>query len=125
LARLLFFPGEAELAYLEGFRLDMNLKTLDSFELFDRQQGLEALRRKGAFFTRPGMKTLRTNYPLELRGAGIELALALFTQRRFSLNLGHDELNLRRESLSVVVAGATDGGVTTAEAHATHDGYYA
>jgi len=125
LTRLLFFPGEAELSFLEGFRLDMNLKTLDSFELFDREEGLEALRRRGAFFTRPGMKTLRTNYPLELRGAGIELALALFTQRRFSLNLGHDEMNLRRETLSVVIAGATDGGVTTAEARATHDGYFA
>jgi FMN phosphatase YigB (HAD superfamily) len=124
LTRLLFFPGEAELSYLEGFRLDMNLKTLDSFELFDREEGLEALRRRGAFFTRPGMKTLRTNYPLELRGAGIELALALFTQRRFSLNLGHDEMNLRRENLSVVIAGANDGGLTTADARATHDGYF-
>lgn len=125
LARLLFFPGEAELAYLEGFRLDMNLTTLDSFELFDHEAGLEALRRKGAFFTRPGMKALRTNYPLELRSAGIELSLALFAQRRFSLSLGHDDMNLRRETLSVVIAGATDGGITSAEARATHDGYFA
>lgn len=124
LTRLLFFPGEAELSYLEGFRLDMNLRTLDSFELFDRAAGLEALRKKGTFFMQPSMKTLRTNYPLELRGAGIELALALFAQRRFSLNLGHADVNLRREELPVLIVGAGNGGVTLAEAHATHDGYF-
>jgi FMN phosphatase YigB (HAD superfamily) len=125
LTRLLFFPGEAELSYLEGFRLDMNLKTLDSLELFDRQEGLEALRKKGAFFMQPGSKALRTNYPLELRGAGIELSLASFALRRFSLNLGHDDATLRREAVPVVIAGVGDGGMTMVEAHATHDGYFA
>lgn len=124
LTRLLFFPGEDELACLEGFRLDMNLRTLDSFELFDREQGLEALRRKGAFFMQPGMKMLRTNYPLELRGAGIELSLSLFAQRRFTLNLGLDDVTLRREALQLLLVGPRGSGVTTAEARATHDGYF-
>lgn len=124
LTRLLFFPGEAELSYLEEFRLEMNLRTHDSYELFDRRKGLEALRKNGAFFMRPGKKTLRTNYPLELRGAGIELALALFAHRRFALNLGHEDVNLRREEVPILVVGVTDG-VTMAEARATHDGYFA
>jgi FMN phosphatase YigB (HAD superfamily) len=124
LTRLLFFPGEGELACLEGFRLDMNLRTLDAFELFNHERGLEVLRRKGAFFRQPGLKTLRTNYPLELRGAGIELSLALFAQRRFTLNLGLDDVTLRREKLSLLLVGARGSGVTTAEARATHDGYF-
>jgi FMN phosphatase YigB (HAD superfamily) len=124
LTRLLFFPGEGELACLEGFRLDMNLSTLDAFELFDREQGLEALRRKGAFFMQPGIKTLRTNYPLELRGAGIELSLALFAQRRFTLNLGLDDVTLRREILPLLLVGQRGSGVTSVEARATHDGYF-
>jgi FMN phosphatase YigB (HAD superfamily) len=124
LTRLLFFPGEGELACLEGFRLDMNLSTRDTFELFDRERGLDLLRRKGAFFTKPGMKALRTNYPLEFRGAGIELSLSLFAQRRFTLNLGLDDMTLRRETVPLLLVGPRGSGVTSAEARATHDGYF-
>ena len=75
---------------------------------------------------KPGTKSLRTNYPLELRGAGIELSLAYFAHRRFSLALGHEDVTLRREPVPVLIMGGTGAGsVTTVEASATHDGYFA
>jgi FMN phosphatase YigB (HAD superfamily) len=124
LARLLFFPTAPEVDYLEGFRLDMNLATLDSFELFDREKGLEALRRLGPFFMNPGTKSLRTNYPIELRAAGIELSLSLFAQHRFALTLGLEDVTLRRETLGLLVLAGRSGSLAEAEARATHDGYF-
>jgi FMN phosphatase YigB (HAD superfamily) len=124
LARLLFFPTASEIDYLEGFRLDMNLATLDSFELFDREKGLEALRRLGPFFMNPGTKTLRTNYPIELRSAGLELSLSLFAQHRFALTFGLEDVTLRREQLSLLVLAGRNASLAETEARATHDGYY-
>jgi hypothetical protein len=124
LARLLFFPTAAEIDYLEGFRLDMNLATLDSFELFDREKGLGALRRLGPFFMNPGMKALRTNYPIELRSAGIELSLSLFAQQRYALTLGFEDLSLRRETVPLLILAGRDGSLAEAEARSTHDGYF-
>jgi hypothetical protein len=71
-----------------------------------------------------GMKTERTNTPIELRSAGMELSLALFAQRRYSLSLGLDDVTLRRESVPVLVVGSRESGVTQVEARATHDGYF-
>ena len=124
LARLLFFPTGPEIDYLEGFRLDMNLATLDSFELFDREKGLDALRRRGPFFMSPGNKTLRTNFPIELRSAGIELSLSLFAQHRYALTLGVDDVSLRRETLPLLILAGRDGSLAEADARATHDGYF-
>jgi hypothetical protein len=124
MARLLFFPSAAEVSYLEGFRLDMNLATLDSFELFDCDKGLEALRRRGAFFMQPGSKTLRTNYPIELRSAGIELSLALFAHHRYGFGVTLDDTGFRKETLELLVADGRHGSLTTLEARATHDGFF-
>jgi hypothetical protein len=125
LARLLFFPSGGEIEYLEGFRLDMNLSTLDSFELFDRDKGLEGLRRRGAFFLQqPGTKSLRMNYPIELRSAGIELSLALFAHHRFALGIALDDVTLRRETVPLLIADERNASVVTVEARATHDGYF-
>ncbi|HEY3497026.1 MAG TPA: HAD family hydrolase [Polyangiaceae bacterium] len=123
-ARLLFFPTASEIDYLEGFRLDMNLATLDSFELFDREKGLEALRRLGPFFMNPGTKALRTNSPIELRSAGIELSLSLFAQHRYALSVGVEDVSLRRESVPLLILAGRDGSLSEAEARATHDGYF-
>src|SRR6185503_18576091 len=49
IGRLIFYPIEPEITYLEGFRLDMNLGTSDALKLFDRDLGLQGLRRRGLF----------------------------------------------------------------------------
>ena len=47
-------PGKAGLgaAYLDGFQLDMGLATDDTYALFDCEEGLDGLRRRG-LLTRP------------------------------------------------------------------------
>lgn len=124
LARLLFFPLEREIAYLEGFRLDMNLATDETFALFDREKGLDGLRRRGLFFMEQNRKTQRMNYPIELRAAGMELALTLLTQERFGLELAHSDLTMRREPLTVLINRGSETATAQLEARATHDGYF-
>ena len=125
LGRLLFFPSEAEVGYLEGFRLDMNLATEDSYALFDRDEGLTGLRRRGLFFMERDRQSLRMNYPVELRAAGLELSLALLGQHRYALEFARSDMTLRRESLGVLVARGGETAQRTVEARATHDGFYA
>jgi predicted HAD superfamily hydrolase len=124
LARLLFFPLEREIAYLEGFRLDMNLATDDTFALFDREKGLDGLRRRGLFFMEQNLKTQRMNYPIELRAAGMELALTLLTQERYGLELAHSDLTMRREPLTVLISRGNETTTARLDARATHDGYF-
>ncbi|HKQ70363.1 MAG TPA: HAD family hydrolase [Polyangiaceae bacterium] len=125
LGRLIFFPTAKEVEYLEGFCLDMNLGTTDALRLFDRESGLTGLRRRGMFFMEKHHQTFRTNYPVELRAAGIELSLALLAQRRFTLELVQSDCTLRVEPLRVLVARGNDGTAVPLEAQATHDGYFA
>jgi FMN phosphatase YigB (HAD superfamily) len=125
LGRLLFMPTEAETSYLEGFRLDMNLATDDSFQLFDRAKGLDGLRRRGLFLVERKVRTLRTNQPIELRSAGLELSLALLARHRYSLEFTQEDLSLRRETLDLLVARGQDTSSVSVAAHPTHDGYFA
>lgn len=125
LGRLLFFPSEQEVGALEGFRLEMNLATRDTFGLFDRAAGLHGLRRRGLFFMEQNLRTLRMNYPIELRSAGLELSLALLCQQRYTLEFAQRDFSLRREELTVLI-GRGDGAssLTRAEAQPTHDGFF-
>lgn len=125
LARLLFFPTRREIACLEGFRLDMNLATKDSFRLFDREEGLEGLRRRGLFFMEKNLKSLRMNYPVELRAAGLELSIALFAQHRFSLSFSKSDMTLRQEPVKVLAMRGAEAATATVAASATHDGCFA
>ncbi len=124
LARLLFFPSAEEISFLEGFRLDMNLATLDSFALFDREAGLRGLRQRGLFFMERDLGSLRMNYPIELRSAGLELGLTLMTQHRYTLEFTHDDLSMRQELVKVLVVQGASNALSEMNALATHDGYF-
>lgn len=124
IARLLFLPNQAEVDYLDGFRLDMGMGTLDSFALFDRQQGLEGLRKRGLFFMETDKASLRMNYPVELRHAGLEHSIALLAQHRYGSEFSQSDLTQRRLTMSVMVLSGADGSVNQIEAQATYDGYY-
>lgn len=125
LARLLFFPTRHEIGCLEGFRLDMNLATNDSFRLFDREEGLAGLRRRGLFFMEKNLKSLRMNYPTELRSAGLELSISMFAQHRYGLSFTKNDLTLRKEPLQVLALRGADATTATVAASATHDGFFA
>jgi FMN phosphatase YigB (HAD superfamily) len=125
IGRLIFYPTEPEITYLEGFRLDMNLGTNDALKLFDRELGLQGLRRRGLFFMEQNPRSLRTNYPVELRSAGIELATMLLMVNRFALAIVPSDASLRREPVTALVVRGTDATTAHLEAHATHDGYFA
>jgi FMN phosphatase YigB (HAD superfamily) len=125
LGRLLFFPTDLELRFLESFHVDLNLGTTDSVPLFDCAEGLARLRRRGLFFSDRKGLAVRTNAPFELRSAGVELSLTLLMQHRYSLELAQSDSNLRRERLRVLVVMGNDATTTELDAQATHDGYYA
>jgi FMN phosphatase YigB (HAD superfamily) len=125
LGRLLFLPTEMEVSFLENFRLDLNLGTTDSVLLFDRVGGLASLRRRGLFFMEKKAKSWRTNYPVELRHAGTELALTLLAHHRYSLELTQSDDNLRREKVRILAVQGAQATTAELEAHATHDGYFA
>jgi FMN phosphatase YigB (HAD superfamily) len=125
LGRLLFFPTDVELRFLESFHVDLNLGTTDAVALFDCAEGLARLRRRGLFFSEKKGPSVRTNTPFELRTAGVELSLTLLMQHRYSLELAQSDSNLRRERLRLLVVMGNDATTTELEAQATHDGYYA
>ena len=125
LGRLLFLPTQSELDYLGTIEFDLNMGTNDILRVFDQEAGLVGLRRRGLFFMERSANTMRTNYPAELRMAGAELSLLLMAQERFGLELRHNELSLRRETLPVILMRGHESAKTMLTALPTHDGFFA
>ncbi|VVC77123.1 hypothetical protein AQUSIP_24500 [Aquicella siphonis] len=124
LARMLFFPSAAELDYLKSFEFDLNMGTKDLLNVLDPEKGLTGLRRRGLFFMEKNLKSMRTNYPAELRSAGMELALTLMAQHRIGFDVRVSDLSLRRENLNVIAIRAGNASQTMVAALPTHDGYF-
>jgi FMN phosphatase YigB (HAD superfamily) len=124
LGRLLFFPNDQEVSYLDNFQLDLNLATQDTYALFDCEEGLNGLRRRGLFFMEKGRHSIRMNYPIELRAAGIELSLALLSQHRFGFELSVSDMSLRHEPIKVLCARGAESSLHVINAQATHDGFF-
>lgn len=125
LGRMIFFPTEIELNYLQSFQFDLNLGTKDVLTMFDPSKGLAGLHRRGIFFIEKNSKNMRMNYPAELRAAGFELTLALMTQQRFSLDIKLQDMLPRQQSLPMVLRRGNETHHTMIESQATFDGYYA
>lgn len=125
LGRLSYFPTRDEIAFLEGFHLDMNLATTDTLRLFDREEGMRGLRRRGLFFMEMNLRGRRMNYPIELRYAGLELAVTYLAQQRYQLGFAHADFTLRRESVPFILAKDGKSTLASQDAFATHDGYFA
>lgn len=125
LGRLIFLPTQQELEFLKLFQGETNLGTQDILTLFDSQKGLAGLRSRGFFFMEPPSKDTRTNYPYELRTAGIEYVFSLIMQHQFLLDVNMKDMLLRREVVPVLFTRGHEHYETTTEAIATYDGYYA
>lgn len=124
LTRMIFFSTETELNFLQNFQAEMNLGTQDVLRVFDAEQGLTGLRRRGMFYMEKPSKLTRTNYPAELRLAGMELLLSLIAQHRYGLDLKLQDMVLRRESLPVLFRNSQETHKTSVDALATHDGFF-
>lgn len=124
LSRLLFLPTAIELQYLKTFQFDLNLGTKDLLNVFDQDKGLTELRRRGLFFMEKNLKSMRTNYPAELRSAGLELVLMLMAQHRIDFDVRVNDLSLRRENINIIVLKGGRASQTFVQANPTYDGYF-
>lgn len=124
LSRLLFLPSKSELEYMKAFEFDLNLGTKDLINVFDQEKGLMGLRRRGLFFMERNLKTMRTNYPAELRTAGLELVMLLMAQHRCEFDLRQTDLSLRREAINVIAIRGGKSSQNIIEAFPTYDGYF-
>lgn len=125
LARMLYFQSNQELDYLVSFEAEMNLGTTDVLRVFDPEQGIKGLRRRGMFYLEKPSKVTRTNYPAELRKAGMEFTLSLLAQHRFNLDLKMKDMLLREEKLHIMFRRGHEVHETTVEAYWTNEGYFA
>lgn len=124
LTRLLYFPTDIELDFLKSFEFDVNMGANDVLSVFDQEKGLSGLRRRGLFFMEKNLKSMRTNYPAELRSAGIELVLTLLQQHRCGFDIRVNDLSLRREPLNVIAIRAGNASQILVDATPTFDGYF-
>ena len=126
LTRILFFPTQQELDFLKSFQFELNLGTNELMDLFDSDKGLTSLRRRGLFFMERNLNSMRTNYPAELRSAGLELSFILMGQHRFGYDLRLSDLSLRRETINIIAISLRDN--TTHQyaiaSYPTYDGYF-
>ncbi|HWE30254.1 MAG TPA: hypothetical protein VHB97_19745, partial [Polyangia bacterium] len=108
-----------------GFRLDINLATDDTLALFDRDAAVAGLRQRGLFFMEQDLKSMRLNYPTELRATGIELSMTMMAQNRYELSFSAPDLTHRRERVDVMMARDGKPVFVQLQAPATYDGCFA
>lgn len=124
LCRLLFFQTESELKYLQTFNFDLNLGTQEVLPLFNLEKGLTGLRRRGLLFMEKDLRSMRTNYPAELRSAGLELTLTLMLAHRLGLNLRMKDFSFRKETVRIIATRGQDKFVADLDAAPTYDGFF-
>jgi hypothetical protein len=124
LGRMLFLPTHQEIQYLQSFEFELNLGTEDVLRIFDQEAGLAGLRKRGLMFMERNTQSMRTNYPAELRTAGLELSMLLLAQHRFNLEIRMQDLSLLREEINIIIMNGNESVQKTLAAIPTHDGYY-
>jgi len=121
---------------LTGRRRAILLESLEE----TRRQGIDAVRRRfetldpDAAAARADMRnmglmyansTIRMHVPSELRRIGLDLALQLFTQKRFEFKLNVTDFRAETVRLPVMVADQHHASIIEIEALPTFEGYYA
>jgi len=124
LGRLLFLPSQTEINYLQSFQFDLNMGTKDLLGIFDLEKGITGLRRRGLHFMEKNLKSMRTNYPAELRVAGLELVLTLMSQHRIGFDFKVHEMSLLRKHINVIYIRNGQASQAVIDAMPTHEGYY-
>lgn len=125
LSRLIFLPTIAEINYLKQFKHDVNLGTNEVLTLFDVNKGLQNLRRRSWLYSmRESSKSMRMNYPAELRAANIELSFMLMSQHRFGFEVASNDLSLRQEKMVITAFINDNVEQMQLDALLTHDGFF-
>lgn len=122
--RLIYFPMQDELSYLSSFKFDLNLGTKDLIEMYSAEKGLDGLQRRGLFFMEKHAKSMRTNYPAELRANSLELAITMLAQHRYGLAFTSVDMSFRSQVMPVYVLQQNSHSRHLIHAHPTHDGYF-
>jgi FMN phosphatase YigB (HAD superfamily) len=121
LARLMFFPMQAELELLLSFEHDINLGTDQTLDLFDAAAATQGLKHWGLFYMNAARRMFLA---AELRDQGLPLSLTLLTQGRFGLDLRLKDFSHRSLRLPIMVAEGYDVSLSEADAWPTHDGFF-
>ncbi|MER9304278.1 HAD family hydrolase [Mesorhizobium sp. M0496] len=115
LFRNAYMPVEAELEYLKDFQHDKFMgpdrkKTIYHLEsAWNNVRRLPSPYRLGAY---------------ETRGLGLDFTFSGLLQRRFQLDLGPDDMNVRFSPLKVLIGSTHDTKAFLLRAHHLHDGYF-
>lgn len=115
LFRNAYMPVEAELEYFKDFQHD-------KFMGPDREKTIYNLENAWR-----NMRRLPSPYRLgayETRGLGLDFTFSGLVQRRFQLDLGPDDMNVRFSPLKVLMASIHESNVLLLRAHHLHDGYF-
>ncbi|CAH2396886.1 HAD family hydrolase [Mesorhizobium ventifaucium] len=115
LFRNAYMPVEAELAYFKDFQHD-------KFMGPDRKKTIYHL--ESAW---KNVRCLPSPYRLgayETRGLGLDFTFSGLVQRRFQLDLGPDDMNVRFSPLKVSMGSINESKVFFLRAHHLHDGYF-
>ncbi len=124
LARFLYFPTDIELNYLKTFQFEVNMGVNDVLNVLDHEKGLIGLRKRGMFFMERNLKSMRTNYPAELRYVNIELAMMLMQSHRVEFEMGVNDFSLRRDQVNIIAIHGNQTSQLSIQAMPTHDGYF-
>ncbi len=121
LTRLLFLPVEREVGIFENFRHDVNMGTKDMIQLIDPKGAAEGLRRRGLFYSK---NITRMYLPGELKQAGMQTLLPLFTSTRFGLDLRQDDFQAGGIEIPVMLANDQENMQIEVTAYPTSEGFY-
>lgn len=124
LGRLIYLPATDEIDCLSAFEFDFNLGTDLVLATANLAEGQREYRREGFALMNRDFSTMRVSYPMELRHMDISLATTLLSLQRFGYGVSPSQASYRVESVPALVANATGHSLGTAEAVATHDGFF-
>lgn len=117
LSRLLYFPTENEIKYLQEFNHDKNKGYQEIYQIYnDPEKELNKLRSRGFLF--------KYEHPHVLRHTHLALSLALMTQRRYGFEVNLDDLSFRQEWITVIRMQGQTPVQNTCNAPITYDGYF-
>lgn len=116
LFRVAYMPFDEELEYFKDFQHDKSMGPDRKKTIYHLESAWRNVRR------------LPSPYRLgayETRGLGLDFTFSGLLQRRFQLELGPEDMNVRFSPLKVVIECIRESKVLLLRAHYLHDGYFA
>lgn len=124
LMRFIFLPTVNEINLFKDIQFDINLGTKDILSVMNPEQAVHDLEKRGLFFMELNAKSMRTNYPADLRYADISYALMLFNQQLTGLDIRKNEISHIRQPVSIICLDQHKTFETIIDATPTYNGYF-